>query len=88
MIFMSGGDQIAVMMVCDSKGRRGPCPRKHPVAAGHARDTEPPTLTGPWTPSIRFDGDRRASVPMIPYPRALSAALPVQAADPKHFSGG
>jgi hypothetical protein len=25
----------------------GPCPRKHPVGAGHARDTEPPTLTGP-----------------------------------------
>ena len=23
MIFMSGGDQIQVMMVCDSKGRRG-----------------------------------------------------------------
>jgi hypothetical protein len=48
MIFMSGGDQIPVMMVCDSKGIGARVHENTPIGTGHARDTGPPTLTGPF----------------------------------------
>ena len=28
-----------------------------PIGAGHARDTEPPTLAGPWPPDHRDSAD-------------------------------
>jgi hypothetical protein len=93
MIFMSGGDQIPVMMVCDSNSgvrlfsRAWPAPT---VGAGHARDTLPHLILefSRVIPSVseesavgKIGGKRCHSAKKVMGPPTLTGPCPYQPCD-------